>query len=91
MAESTNQHDFVRFLKLLRRRITKAAINQNPYTNIVLDNHTAHRARIVAEYIENDLNRTGHRFVLVFQPAYSSKFNSQERFWTNVKRRYRQI
>ena len=34
MALSTNQHDFVRFLKLLRRRITRQAIGVNPETHI---------------------------------------------------------
>ena len=76
MASSTNQHDCVRFLKLLRRRITRRAIKSNPETHIVLDNHSAHRAGFVRSYIEEDFRSTGHRFVLVFQPPYSSQFNS---------------
>lgn len=91
LAASTNQHDVVVFLKQLRAQINSAAMLQSKLTYLVLDNHTAHKAHSVRNYITEDERMTSHRFVLVFQPPYSSYYNSQETVWAHVKRRFRQI
>ena len=44
---------------------------------LVIDNHTAHRAA-------DNLNYEG--FNVLFTPAYSSYFNSQETVWNQVRR-----
>ena len=91
VAQSTNQHDVVRFLKSIREKITQAEVESDSITHIVLDNHVAHKTRMVRDYIEEDFAHTGHRFALTFQPPYSCQFNSQEFVWAQVKRRYRQL
>ena len=65
-AESTNQHDVVRFLKLVRDRILTEETELDCVTFIVLDNHVAHKTRLVRDYIEEDYRDTGHRFELEF-------------------------
>ena len=47
VAQSTNQHDVVRFLKSIRDKITQAEVDLDPLTYIVLDNHVAHKTRMV--------------------------------------------
>ena len=74
-AESTNQHDVVRFLQLIRSKITPEEAERSSNTFIVLDNHVAHKTRLVRDYIEEDFRDTGHRFELEFQPPYSCQFN----------------
>ena len=65
-AESTNQHDVVRFLKLVRDKILLEETNKDAVTFFVLDNHVAHKTRLVRDYIEEDFRNTGHRFELEF-------------------------
>jgi hypothetical protein len=65
-AESTNQHDVVRFLQLIRSKITPEEAERSSNTFIVLDNHVAHKTRLVRDYIEEDFRDTGHRFELEF-------------------------
>ena len=91
LAQSTNQHDLIRFLQKLRSQISDEMLEQSKLTHIVLDNHTAHKAGAVRDHIVDDERRTGHKFVLVFQPPYSSYYNSQETVWAHVKHRFRQI
>ena len=65
-AESTNQHDVVRFLKLIRDRIVPEETETDAVTFVVLDNHVAHKTRLVRDYIAEDYRNTGHRFELEF-------------------------
>ena len=88
LARSTNQHDMVRFLQFLRKHISPGQIRQHHTTTIVLDNHKAHKAKSVQAYIAEDFKCTDHRFELMFQPPYTSQFNSQETVWALVKRRF---
>jgi hypothetical protein len=76
LASSTNQHDFIVFLKQLRSQISDLQLLQAKQTHIILDNHTAHKAQSVKDFVNEDERETGHRFVLVFQPPYSSYYNS---------------
>ena len=74
LAKSTNQHDVINFLKVIRDSLTETDLSQSKRTYIVLDNHTANIA--VKAYIDDDERLSGHRFVLFFQPPYSSYYNS---------------
>ena len=47
VAQSTNQHDVVRFLKSIRASITQAEVERDLMTFILLDNHVAHKTRLV--------------------------------------------
>ena len=76
LAKSTNQHDVINFLKVIRDSLTETDLAQSKRTYIVLDNHTAHKAIAVKAYIDDDERLSGHRFVLFFQPPYSSYYNS---------------
>ena len=87
IGRSTNTHEFVSFLRQLRGKIDLS--DGRLETHIVLDNHSAHRAQVVSEYIAQDTADTGHRFILDFQPPYSCQFNVQETVWSLVKRRFR--
>ena len=75
LAKSTNQHDVINFLKVIRDSLTETDLSQSKRTYIVLDNHTAHKATAVKAYIDDE-RLSGHRFVLIFQPLYSSYYNS---------------
>ncbi len=72
LAKSTNQHDLIVFLQKLRSQISEADLQLSKLTYIVLDNHTAHKAKAVKDYVEQDERQTSHRFVLFFQLPYSS-------------------
>ena len=76
---STNQVDCVKFLELVKRKV------QRENLSIVVDNHKAHHSLCVKDYC----NSNGIRFL--FQPAYSSQFNSQERVWAYIKRNFRNL
>ena len=75
----------------LREQISEEMVEQSKLTYLVLDNHTAHKAHAVKQYIAEDAKRTSHKFMLFFQPPYSSYYNSQETVWAHVKHRFRQI
>jgi hypothetical protein len=66
LASSTNQHDMIVFLKQLRSQISQNDLLQSKQTHIILDNHTAHKAQSVKDFVDMDERKTGHRFVLVF-------------------------
>ena len=87
IGHSTNTLEFVSFLRQLRGKIDTS--DGRLETHIVLDNHSAHRALPVSEYIKQDTQATGHRFIMTFQPPYSCQFNVQETVWALVKRRFR--
>jgi transposase len=91
LAKSTNQHDLIVFLQKLRGQISEQDLQLSKLTYIVLDNHTAHKAKTIKDFIDEDERNTSHRFVLFFQPPYSSYYNSQETVWAHVKHRFRQI
>ena len=76
LAKSTNQHDVINFLKALRDSLQETDLSQSKRTYIVLDNHTAHKAIAVKAYIDDDERLSGHRLLLIFQPPYSSYYNS---------------
>ena len=80
IGRSTNAIEFVSFLRQLRGKIDTS--DGKLETHIVLDNHSAHRAQVVSEYIVQDTQATGHRFILDFQPPYSCQFNVQETVWS---------
>jgi len=69
IADATTTVDFIRFLALLRANIDLS--DGRMETHLVLDNHTAHRALAVREYIEQDAQLSNHRFILEFMPPYS--------------------
>ena len=54
LAESTNQHDLVKFLTQIRISIAHEDVLRDHVTFVILDNHSAHRTRGVASYIEED-------------------------------------
>ena len=66
LAESTNQHDLVRFLKQIRISIAHEDVLRDHVTYIILDNHSAHKTRSVVQFINEDFASTGHRFELAF-------------------------
>ncbi len=76
LARSTNQHDLIVFLQKLRSQISEIDLQLSKLTFIVLYNHTAHKAKAVKDYVEQDERQMSHRFILFFQPPYSSYYNS---------------
>jgi len=67
--DTTTTVNFLKFLVLLRANIDLS--DGRMETHLVLDNHTAHRALAVREYIEQDAQLSNHRFILEFMPPYS--------------------
>ena len=71
---------FVRFLKQVRRHYPQAKIV------MVVDRASAHRAKIVQDYLELDSNMR-----LYDLPSYSPKLNRIERVWKWLRRRVTHI
>ncbi len=80
-AQSTNQSDFVEFLRQLRGSFIEEYSTAK--ITLVLDNHRAHHTKNTQQFCEQ------HNIELLFQPPYSPEFNSIEYLWSVVKRRFK--
>lgn len=78
VGDATNTAEFCRFLEML---IDKVPANVRPH--LVIDNHIAHRSKKATDIMSE-------HFELLWLPVNSCQFNSIERLWADIKRRFRQ-
>ena len=78
-AKSTNAEECLKFFKEVVGVIRPKGLR--PY--LVLDNHSAHRTRVVRDYLESHFN-------VLYLPVASSEFNSIERAWAVGKQKFKQ-
>ena len=77
LGAATSQEEFLRFLRGLQ--LAKRDPDSRPF--LVMDNAGAHHS----DYARAYLNR---HFIPLFQPGYSSCFNSTETVWALVKSQF---
>jgi hypothetical protein len=78
-AAATNEGELLKFLP----RIRAACPTVVGALHLVLDNHSSHHSRNVAQICRL------HNLVLHFMPSYSPEFNSIESLWATMKGRLR--
>ena len=79
-AKSTNDEDFVAFLKLLRGRF---AYCKSTTIHLVLDNAAAHHTNYVKQVAAK------LKIELMFLPAYTPELNPIEALWGIIKRDFK--
>jgi transposase len=80
LAKSTNNEDFVDFLKLLRSRFAHC---KSTTIHLVLDNAAAHHTNFVKQAAAK------LKIELMFLPAYTPELNPIEALWGIIKRDFK--